>query len=755
MTKSTITAFFLLGFFTTLGWAQKTPSGQLSLERIFSSNDFSSERFGPARWIEDGKGYTTLEYSKRYPNSLELVRYETSNGERSVLVPAEDLIPSGQRAPLRISDYQWSPDRKKLLIFTNTARVWRLHTRGDYWVLDLEKNTFTQLGGTEAQASGLMFAKFAPQSDRVAYVRENNLYVEHLANGTITALTHDGNRKIINGTFDWAYEEEFHIRDGFQWSPDGAFIAYWQLDASGIRDFLMINNTDSIYSYTIPVQYPKVGQPNSACRIGVVSTQGGATQWMKVPGDPRNNYIPRMQWAANSQELLLQHLNRKQNTNEVMLAQAASGSVHTLFTEKDSAWLDVVDDIHWVHNGKAFTWVSEQDGWRHFYQVDRKEGSRKLLTPGAYDIISLEHLDEKKGWVYFIASPENPTQRYLYRAKLNGKGKPELISPANQAGTHTYQISPNGQWAIHTHSNANTPPVTDLVSLPDHKVVRSLVSNKALIETVKALDCQPVEFFRVEIEKGVELDGYMLKPQDFDPDKKYPVLFYVYGEPWNQTVLDKWGWSRYLWHQLLAQQGYLVMSLDNRGTPAPRGRTWRKSVYGQIGILASSDQANGLRKVIQKYKFVDKNRIGIWGWSGGGAMTLNAIFRYPELYQVGMSVAPVTNQLLYDNIYQERYMGLPWENQEGYRKGSPVTYAKNLQGKLLLVHGTGDDNVHYQNSEVLINELIKHNKLFSLMVYPNRSHGIYEGENTSRHLFETLTHYLHNHLPVGNQETSQ
>ncbi|MEQ9443173.1 MAG: S9 family peptidase [Cyclobacteriaceae bacterium] len=750
--RNFISASLLLFVISFSGYAQRTDPARLTLERIFSSNEFTPQRFGPAAWIDEGEGYTTLEPSSEVTGSQDIVRYTTATGAREVLIPATALIPEGETNPIFIQDYSWSEDHKKLLIFTNTRRVWRYHTRGDYWVLDMATSRLLQLGVDLPEAS-LMFAKFSPpsdglMSDRVAYVSEHNLYVENLTSGEITQLTQDGTEDIINGTFDWAYEEEFGARDGFRWSPDGQQIAYWQLDASNIRDFLMLNTTDSIYSYTIPVQYPKVGQDNSAAKIGVVSADGGETTWMQVSGDPKNNYLPSLLWSPDASGVYMQHLNRKQNTNEVLLGDAQSGEVQAVYTDQDEAWLDLVNDWQWINEGKQFTWISQKAGWQHVFLITPADGEEKNITPWEMDVISIEQIDEAEGWLYFIASPENATQRYLYRSKLNGNGQPQRLTPADQPGTHAYQVAPNAQWAIHTCSAVGQPLVINLVTLPDHKIEQQLVDNKALKEKVTQLKKQPIEFFQVTTEEGVTMDAYMMKPYDFDASRQYPVLFQVYGEPAAQTVLDKWGGANYLWHLMLTQQGYIVMSMDNRGTPAPKGRDWRKSVYGKIGILSSRDQAGGLRQIINRYDFVDPDRIGIWGWSGGGSMTLNMLFRYPDLYCMGMSVAPVANQLLYDNIYQERYMGLPWENAKGYQQGSPITFAKNLTGDLLLVHGTGDDNVHYQNSEVLINELVRYNKLFSMMAYPNRSHGIYEGVNTSRHLRELLTHYLHEHLPV-------
>ena len=727
--------------------AQIPDSTLLTLDRIFGSREFTGETFGPARWLADGSGYTILERSAEARRMRDIVRYDLHSGRREVLISAQKFMPTNSDSAAGILDYQWSNDGQRLLIFANTKRVWRQNTRGDYWVWHVATGNLQKLGG-EAKPSTLMFAKFSPEGDRVAYVRENNIYVENLADHKILQLTHDGSRTIINGTFDWVYEEEFDLRDGFRWSPDGNRIAYWQLDASGVRDFLMINNTDSLYSFTVPVQYPKAGTTNSSCRVGVVSASGGETRWMNIAGDPRNNYIARMEWAANSDEIIVQHLNRLQNTLHIMLGEAATGSVRTIFTDKDEAWVEVVDDLQWLGDGKQFTWVSERDGWRHVYLISRDGKSVRLITPGAFDVVSIASIDEKGGWLYYTASPENPTQRYLYRMRMDGKGKAERLTPAALSGTNAYVVSPEAKWAFHTHSTINTPPVTKLVRLPQHEAVRELVSNQKLHARMGGLKQQPAEFFRVDIGNGMALDGWMIKPPDFDAKQRYPVLFHVYGEPASQTVLDRWGSRNRLWHLMLAQQGYIVMSVDNRGTPAPRGREWRKCIYGQIGILASQDQAAACR-VIRQWPFVDSTRMAIWGWSGGGSMTLNMLFRHPELYGTGMSVAPVADQRYYDTIYQERYMGLPQDNAAGYKNGSPITFARNLKGNLLLVHGSGDDNVHYQNAEALVNALVSANKPFTMMSYPNRSHGINEGRNTSLHLFELLTRYLKQHVTPG------
>lgn len=742
--KSLVLLIFIA--FLSSGYAQTPPdTSLLTIDRLFASREFRGDFFGEARWMDDGQAYTTVEPSQETKDAMDIVKYEILSGKRNVLIPAANLIPAGETAPLIFDNYEWSANKEVLLIFTNTSRVWRQNTKGDYWVLDVKTNNLRQLG-QGLPSSSLMFAKFSPDDSMVAYVCKHNLYVEDLKSGKISQITFDGTENLINGTFDWAYEEEFFCRDGFKWSPDGKHLAYWQVDATDIPDFLMINNTDSLYSFTIPVEYPKVGVDPSGAKIGVVSAKGGETVWMRIPGDPKQNYLPRMIWTKDSKDVLVQQLNRKQNTNKIWLCKIQSGLPVNIFTDHDEAWLDLVEGWVWLEDGKTFTWISEKDGWRHIYLITKTGDSEKLITPGNYDVLSIEEIDTKNGFIYFIASPDNPTQRYLYRISLLG-GEPELLTPAASKGTHTYQVAPGGNFAFHTWSDFDTPRATELVNLPNHKSLRSLVDNENLKKKIAGLKLGETSFFDVTTSDQVTMQGFMIKPPDFDPSLKYPVLFYVYGEPWNQTVLDTWGRNN-LWYHMLAQQGYLIISIDNRGTPAPKGREWRKCIYRKIGVLNSYDQAMAARE-ISKWTFVDSTRLAVWGWSGGGTMTLNLMFRYPGIYSTGMSVAPVSNQFYYDNIYQERYMGLKSENPEDFIEGSPITYAKNLQGDLLIVHGTGDDNVHYQNTEALVNELILHNKQFQVMPYPNRSHGIYEGKNTTRHVYTLLTNYLMEHIKAG------
>ena len=742
--------------------AQQKPALDTLLHRLYASDEFKVKVFGPARWLEGGEAYTTVEPSSALTGASDIVRYETATAKREILVSASELVPAGEKAALAIEDYSWSPGMKRLLVFTNSRQVWRLKTRGDYWVLDREKHTLRKLGG-DAAPSTLMYAKFSPDGSEAAYVRANNIYVEDLRTSKIQQLTRDGSETTINGIGDWVHEEELKIHDAYRWSPDGRSIAYWQFDTRGVGNFPLIYNLGAvrqvvtnipyprvgIYPAIFDMPYPQTGTTNSAARVGVVSAEGGETSWMQVPGDPRDNYIARMEWSADSRELILQHLNRLQNTDDVLFADAQTGGVRAVYQEHDAAWVDVKEDIPWVGGEQTFVWLSEKDGWRHAYLVSRDGKKEQLLTRGAYDVVTIERIDEPSGWLYFIASPDNAAQRYLYRVRLDGSGNAERVTPPDSPGTHSYDISPNGRWAFHTRSAFDSPPVTDLVELPAHRAVRILEDNAALRANAAPLLKRPVEFFRVDIGEGVVLDGWMLKPPDFDPAKKYPLLVFVYGEPAAQTVLDEWDKREGPFHYVVASEGYLVVSFDNRGTPAPRGRAWRKVIYGTIGVLSSKEQAAALVALEHQRSYIDADRVAVWGWSGGGSNTLNLMFRSPDLYKVGMSVAPVPDQRLYDTIYQERYMGLPQQNVDGYRAGSSINFAEGLRGKLLLVHGTGDDNVHFQGSELLMNRLIELGKPFDFMEYPSRTHAINEGPGTSLHLRSLLIRYLEEHLPAG------
>ncbi len=472
---------------------------------------------------------------------------------------------------------------------------------------------------------------------------------------------------------------------------------------------------------------------------------------MKTPGAPRDFYIPRMDWV-DGRALVLQHMNRLQNTNDVLLADPATGNVRRVLRDQSKAWVEEMDEVVWLKGGREFVWVSEKNGWRHAYAVARDGGRERPLTKFDGDIAGIDAIDTAGGRLYFRASPANSTERYLYMSRLDGDGSIQRVTPADQPGTHSYKIAPDGRWAIHTWSRFEVPPTIEIVSLPDHRSARVVVDNAALAKKVAPILVPPVEFLKVDVGGGVTLDGYMLKPKTFDRLRKYPVLVYVYGEPAGTLVNDQWGGPDMLFHRALADQGYLVVCFDNRGTPALKGAEWRRVVYGTVGELSAKEQAAAIRALADARPYIDRSRVAIWGWSGGGSNTLNAMFRYPDVYAVGIAVAPVPDQRLYDTIYQERYMGLPDENKAGYLAGSPIHFAEGLKGALLVVHGSGDDNVHYQGTERLINRLIELGKPFDVMVYPNRTHSISEGPGTSLHVHRLVARYLLEHMPTGDQE---
>jgi len=719
----------------------------LTLEQIYGETAVKLDRNPESQWLKGGDAYTTIEASKAIPGGFDIVAHQTATGAASVLISARDLTPAGASAPLGISGYQWSDDGRYALIATNTHRLRHPDDIGDYWLLDRQTRALRQIGAKRPAAS-LMFATFSPDSARIAYLSGNNLYVERVVDGATVQLTSDGSEQILNGIGDPVYEEEFELAQAFKWSPDSRHIAYWRSDTTGVGTFHMIKNTDTIYPQVISFPYEKPGTTIAAVKVGVVAADGGPTTWFALEGDPRDNYVPRMSWADSPSEVLIQYENRAQNTNRVLIGKIADGSVRNIFTDRDDAWVDANANPKWLDHGRFFTWLSEKDGWRHLYLIARDGSQVQLRTPGDFDIVSVENIDEASGTVYYVASPDNVMQRYLYRTSLSGAPRLERVTPAGQPGFNGYDVAPSGRWAFHTVSRFDQPPVTDVVSLPDHRSARGLTDNKAMRQLMAGTAHGEESFFKV-IVNGTALDGWMMKPPGFDPAKKYPLLVYVYGEPAGQTVQDKWGGDRYMWHLMMAQRGYIVVSIDNHGVASPRGRAWRKSIYRQVGILASADQAAAVRALIAEHSYIDASRIGVWGWSGGGAMTLNAMFRYPDLYKTGIAVAAPANQRLYNAIYQERYMGTPQNNPDGYRNGSPITFAGDLKGNLLVIQGTGDDNVHYQNMEQLTDALIAHDKPFSMMAYPDRTHSIVEKKNTRLHLFTLMTNYLAEHLPPG------
>jgi dipeptidyl-peptidase-4 len=755
---------------------------KLSLKQIYQDRYFASERGTYFRWLDDGSGYTVLESREKSANTdtqdpdqvgvkgNDIVFYNVDGSGRKVLVAFESLRPNGKTEALSIDDYIWSDDGKWALIYTNSKKVWRSRSRGDYFLLNLATKKLTQIGPQlvkdafankqekkeedakdtdemkeDPNASRLMFAKFSPDSQKIAYVYKNNIYYQNVGESTVNTLTSDGNNIVINGNFDWVYEEELSIRDGFRWSPDSAKIGYWQLDTSGVKEFTMINNTDSLYPTLHKFPYPKAGEMNSAVRVGVVNLDTQKTQWVDLDGDNRDRYIPRINWA-NANELLIQDVNRPQQINQLWLFNLRKNAQKLVFTDGDEAFIEYYYDAEFINQGQHFIWVSERDGWRHLYRVS-KDGKEVLdLTPGEFDIVNMLAYNEKNNAIYFIASPNNQGQRYMYQAALDGSMAPQRITPEQYEGSNTYILSKDGSNALHRHSDFTTPSTSQIVKVANHRSVKVLVENIKLKGRLQEQYLPNHEFIQVQAQDGTILDAYILTPKNLDKDKKYPIIFNVYGEPAGSTVQDRWSGAGYLYKAMLVQKGFIVASVDNRGTRAPKGRDWRKSIYKKIGGITVQDQADALDEIAQRYSFVDTTRVGVWGHSGGGSSTLNMLFKHADKFHAGVAIAPVPDIRLYDTIYQERYSGNPHTDPDSYFNTSSVNFVEGFKGKLLLIHGTGDDNVHYQGSERLVNELVKQNKQFEFMAYPNRSHGVRAGKNTVIHRQTLMTEFFERHL---------
>ena len=537
------------------------------------------------------------------------------------------------------------------------------------------------------------------------------------------------------------------------WSPDGKWVVFVQSDESDVTLRSVLVPGDPSYPTVREVRFARVGGTIPTLRVGVVDAQGQETRWLPIPAPTEGFYLGPVEWAGNSHEVLIEKLSRFRNERELLLADIRTGTLRRIFHDTDPAWVDASQGSNsgwaWIRDGQAFIVLSEKDGWRHAYLHSRDGQELALLTPGPFDIIERAVVDEAGGWYYFYASPTHATQKYLHRVRLDGTGAPERVTPANQPGTHHYDFSPDAKWAFHTYSTFDQPPVTALVQLSDHAIVRVLEDNAALREKMKPLIAQPTEFLKLDLGGGVVVDAWMLKPSGFDPSQAYPVFVYVYGEPHAQTVLDDWGEAQADFHRTIADLGYLVVSIDNRGTPAPKGAAWRRIIHGSLGPLSTEEQAAAIQELARTRPYVDASRVGIWGWSGGGSNTLNALFRKPDVYQVGIAVVPKPQPHLYNAWFQEIYMQTRETNPEGYRQSAPINFAEGLKGNLLIIHGTGERNTHLQIVEGLVDRLIELGKRFDYMAYPNRDHGLREGPGSTLHVMSLITRYLVEHLPPG------
>ena len=710
--------------------AQGVPAAPLAVHTIWGSREFASDLV-ELSWMKDGKAYTTVDEDAS--GNTDLYRVDAVTGAKQLLVRGADLVPAGGGHPVTIEEYRFSGDASKLLVFTNSVRVWRENTKGTFFVWDLAAR---RLIPVSAKPGYQQFAKFSPDGRRVAFVRDNNIYVTDLASGAETALTGDGGDNVINGTSDWVYEEELDLRDAFRWSPDGSRIAFWRLDQSAIRPFYL-QDFDSLYAPLVPVRYPKSGTANSEVKIGVVEVGTGRTSWVDL-GPDRDIYVAAMDFAGSPDEIWLTRLNRHQNRLDLVLADAKSGASRVIMTDRDSAWVDA-NQPHWIAGGKQFLFLSEREGYDQVYLFNRDGSLVRRVTPGGWDVFELLGADEQAKALYFTGAIDGPLTRPLLRVGLDGTG---LTRISTEPGTHAVEFDPTFTRYVDTYSRAGVPPVQTL-RRANGTLVRTIADDAKLAAQVTALGVNRPEFITIRTADGVELNAWVIKPKGFDPSRRYPLLMNVYGGPGSQTVTDSWGGPNYLWHQLLAQDGYLVASVDNRGTGG-RGARFMKMTYLHLGRYETADQIAAARWFATQ-PYVDPDRIGIWGWSYGGYMASRSMFLGRGVFKAALVVAPVTDWRFYDTIYTERYMRTPGENASGYDESASLAYADSLKGSLLLVHGTGDDNVHFQNSVRLAERLEGANKQFDMRIYPNKTHAI-AGGNTRENLYGLFTVWLKSHL---------
>ena len=703
------------------------------IKAIYETNEFAMRSFR-ATWLPDGSGYLKLE-TPDGASEAQIARYDSASGQRTVVVAGGKLLATPTSERLKIRGVVRSPSGSRFLLRTDITGG---EHGSDHWLYEPDSGALRPVDA----GRGARFDSnaFSPDGRRLLGSRGADLIVFDTASGRTIPLTKDGDPDTIeNGLASW--------------SPDGNWIAYVRTDSSAVPKRAVLVPGDPTYRTFRETRYERIGGPISTLRIGVVGVKGGSTRWIELDDKPGTFYLNQVSWAGNSDELLVEKLSRSRDAREFLLANHRTGATAKACAETDPAWVDMEpssnEGLEWIGGGRAFVIISERDGWRRAYVVSRDGSSITPITAPGIDLIARGQVDDKGGWFYYLASPTNATQRYLYRARLDGTGAPERLTPPDQPGFHRYVFSPDSRWAFHTYSTFDQPPVTDLVQLPEHRSVRVLEGNAGPAARAKPLITRPTEFMQLDIGGGVVMDAWMIKPRDFDPSRKYPVLVYVYGEPAGQTVLDDWGSGQALFHRAVADLGYIVVTMDNRGTPAPKGAAWRRAVFGSLGPLSTEEQAAGLKALGRLCPFVDLTRVAIWGWSGGGSNTLNAMFRKPDLYHVGIAVVPKPQPQYYNAVYQEIYMRTPKENPEGYRACAPISYAEGLRGDLLIITGSGESNTHIEITEGLVDRLIALGKRFDYFVYPNRDHGLSEGKGSLVHVRMLIARYLVEHLPSG------
>ncbi len=708
--------------------APQATAQELSVETIYGSDDLDARSYA-VEWMPDGRHFARL-----VPDEAgvpEVWRIAAVSGDSVKLISAAELIPLAGSGPVRIESVRFSASGDRVLLFTDAERVWRDRTRGSYFVFDVPTRRLIPVGNAPGDQ---MFAKFSPDADQVAFVRSGDLFVFDLAADVERRLTHDGSGTVVNGTTDWLYEEELGLRDAFRWSPDGHRIAYWRFDMRDVPIFELVDES-SLYPKRVRIRYPKAGQPNSQVRLATVDVETAQSTWINLEVSS-DGYLPWMEWAASSDEVMIQRLNRHQDRLDLLLADVHTGMTRLLFSEVSEAWLDVVMEVPWLAGGRQFLWCSDRDGFRHIYLYDRDGRLVRQVTRGNWDVTGLVGVDTVSSVLYFVAASESPMARSIQSADLDDPGQTRLL--AGGRGMRSASFSPDYGLFIETSSTVSGPPRIALRDR-DGSQIRVIEDNRGLRAQLDRLELREPEFMTIRAADGTSLNAVIMKPRDFDPLKEYPLLLYVYGGPGSQTVRDGWGGDRYLWHQLLVQNGVLVASVDNRGTGA-RGRDFKQQVYLRLGQLEAADQISAARQ-FGGLSFVDASRIGIWGWSYGGYMALLTTLLSDGEFAAAVAVAPVTDWKFYDTAYTERFMRTPEENADGYHLGAPLTYAERLDADLLIVHGTGDDNVHPQHTMEITRAFIEAGRPFEMQLYPGRRHSI-SGGSTRVHLFERITGFL-------------
>lgn len=704
---------------------------QITIDDLWVKYAFMPASAGGFNVMKNGTQYTDLESDGDFQN---IVKYDLKNGKKiAVVLKGADVKFNGRS--IDISNYSFSPDESKLLFSVDGESIYRHSAVANYFIYDLKTGKTQELSGAGRQ----MFATFSPGGNQVAFVRDNNLFIKDLVSGKETQVTTDGKiNEIKNGWADWVYEEEFSKPDYFEWNADGSKLAYVRFDETRVKEYTFDTYHNNLYPDKVTFKYPKAGEDNSILSVHIFDLASSATTKVDI-GTETDIYIPRIHWTSDRNTLSLQRMNRLQNKLELLYANASDGSTKAVLTEESKTYIDVTDDLTFLPNNKGFIWSSEKDNYNHLYHYDANGKLVKQITSGNWDVISFEGYDEKTNTLYYISTERGQINRDLYSIKLDGSAKKRL---STADGSTSAEFSTGLKFYVSTWSDANTPPVYELHSA-DGKLVKVLEDNTALKTKMREYQLSKKEFFTFKNTEGVELNGWMMKPHNFDPSKKYPVYMFAYNGPGSNECNNGWETFDYWWHSLLNQEGYMVVCVDGRGTLG-RGREFKHCTYLQLGKLETLDQIDAA-KYVGSLPYVDKSRIGFQGWSYGGYMASLLISKGADYFKAAIAVAPVTNWKFYDNIYTERFLRKPADNKSGYEDNSPVNFTKNIKGKFLLVHGSGDDNVHYQNSMELANALVKNNIPFDFMTYPNKNHGIYGGY-TRAHLFTKMLKFVKENL---------